>query len=66
MPSYRDVDAGLRIDTPMNGHVESASLDFGPFTRAGLDECILGPFRRVHVGAFKGGRVMLTRELTIK
>jgi hypothetical protein len=50
----------------MNGRVESAALDFGALSGAGLDECLLAPFRNVHVDAFKAGPVTLTKELRIK
>ncbi|MEP7120720.1 MAG: hypothetical protein ABJE95_07420 [Byssovorax sp.] len=54
------------IFDPMQGNVESASVDFGPFVDAGISECVLAAFRRVHVDAFKGTHVTLTKEFTIK
>lgn len=62
----RGVGRARMIFNSMNGRVESASLDFGALSGAGLDECLLAPFRAVHVDAFKAGPVTLTKELRIK
>lgn len=50
---------------PLDGNVTQATLDYGTFTGSAIEECILAPFRAVHVDAFKANRVTLTRELTI-
>ena len=50
----------------MRGSVESASLEYGPLTDSGVIACLLEPFRHVHVGAFKGARVTLTKEIHLQ
>jgi hypothetical protein len=54
------------IFNPLEGKIESAALDFGPFTGAPFEDCVVAPFRALHLDAFKGRRVTLLKEVVIK
>ena len=54
------------IFDPIEGKLESATLDFGPFTGAPFEGCVVAPFRALHLAAFKGRRVTLIKEVVIK
>ena len=46
--------------------MESATLDYGPFTGSTFEDCVVAPFRGLYLEAFKGRRVTLFKEFTIK
>jgi hypothetical protein len=50
----------------LQGKVDSASIEGAPFAGSAVESCVLAPFRRVHVSAFKAPRVTLTKSFTIK
>lgn len=50
----------------LEGKVESAAIDGAPFAGSVEEPCILAPFLRVRVAAFKSPRVTLTRSFTIR